>query len=64
MNFQIKFKEIFYLTILITIIALYLDIHDNNNVLMFVINHVFALLIALVVSKIIDAYIIKYYFSS
>ena len=51
MKVQIGVKEIFYLSIFFTALALYFDIHQEHHVLSFIINHVIALLIALLVSK-------------
>lgn len=44
-------KEIVLLTIFFTMIAIYGDIHGEHHVLMFIINHVIALLLALILSK-------------
>jgi hypothetical protein len=51
MKLEIGVKEIFYLSIFFTALAVYFDIHGEQNVLSFIINHVIALLIALLVSK-------------
>jgi len=46
-------KEIILLTLVFTLLAVYFDIHEEQHVLMFTINHVIALLLALILSKII-----------
>ena len=51
MKVEIGVKEIIYLSIFFTALAIYFDIHGEQNVLSFIINHVAALLIALLVSK-------------
>jgi hypothetical protein len=51
MKVKIGFKEILYLSIFFTALAIYFDIHREHHVLSFIINHVIALLIALFVSK-------------
>lgn len=51
MKVEIGVKEIIYLSIFFTALAVYFDIHGEQNVLSFIINHVAALLIALLVSK-------------
>jgi hypothetical protein len=54
MFFQLlEFKEIVGLVVLFTILALYFDIHGEKHVLGFVIDHVIALLLALLISKVI-----------
>jgi hypothetical protein len=59
MKITLRFKEIFYLSIFFTILALYFDIYGEKHVLIFIINHVIALLIALIISKIIYVLISK-----
>ncbi len=44
-------KEIFYLTVFFTILAVYFDIYGERHVLSFIINHVIALLLALIISR-------------
>lgn len=51
MKVKIGVKEILYLSIFFTALAIYFDIHREHHVLSFIINHVIALLIALLVSK-------------
>ena len=51
MKLEIGIREIFYLSIFFTALALYFDIHGERHVLSFIINHLIALLIALLVSK-------------
>lgn len=51
MKLEIGIREIFYLSIFFTALALYFDIHGERHVLTFIINHLIALLIALLVSK-------------
>jgi hypothetical protein len=52
-----EFKEIIYLSIFFTVLAVYFDIYGEGHVLSFIINHVIALLIALIVSRVIYRYI-------
>ena len=47
----ISLKEISVLTIFFTALAVYFDIHGEHHVLSFIINHVIALLLALILSK-------------
>jgi hypothetical protein len=49
----IGLREILVLAFLFTILAVYFNIHGEKHVLIFVINHVIALLLALVISKVI-----------
>jgi len=60
MKIQFGGKEIVYMSIFFTALALYYDIHEEHHVLSFIINHTIALFIALIVSKIINYFIIKY----
>ena len=53
MKAEIHIKEIIYLSIFFTLIALYFNIHKEHNVLTFIFDHIIALLIALIISKII-----------
>ncbi len=53
MRANIKIKEIIYLSIFFTLLALYFNIHKEHNVLTFIIEHVVALLLALIISKVI-----------
>jgi Kef-type K+ transport system membrane component KefB len=57
MRAKIQIKEILYLSIFFTLLALYFDIHKEHNVLTFIIDHVVALLIALIISKVIYYFI-------
>lgn len=50
---NVEYKEIIYLSVLFTILALYFDIYGAHHVLTFIIDHVIALLLALLISKII-----------
>jgi hypothetical protein len=59
MRFKASWNEIFYLTILFTALALYLDIHGEKGVYNFIVNHIIALVIALLVSKIIYRIVTK-----
>jgi Kef-type K+ transport system membrane component KefB len=52
MKVKIGFKEILFLTIFFTGLAIYFDIHREHHVLTFIINHIIALLLALVISKV------------
>lgn len=45
------FKEIIYLSIFFTALALYYDIYRERHVLTFIISHIIALLIALLISR-------------
>jgi hypothetical protein len=53
---KISVREIIFLTIFFTALAVYFDIHGEGHVLTFIINHVIALLLALVVSKVVYHY--------
>ncbi len=57
MKIQVGVKEIIYLSIFFTALALYFDIHQEHQVLSFIINHTIALLIALLISKTIYYFI-------
>lgn len=54
------FKEVLFLTIIFTSLAIYFDIYNEKHVLAFIINHVIALIFALAISKIIQTIILKY----
>jgi hypothetical protein len=56
---HISITEITILAVFFTGLAIYLNIHGDNHVLSFTIDHVLALLIALIISKIIYHLIIK-----
>ncbi len=60
MKIKIGAKEIFYLSVFFTILALYFDIYGEKHVLSFIINHVIALLIALLVSRVIYHFLTKH----
>jgi hypothetical protein len=60
MNIHIELKEILYLSIFFTILALYFNIYGEKHVLTFIIDHIIALLLALIISKAIYSIIIKY----
>jgi len=60
MKFEVNFREIFYLSILFTILALIFDIYNENHVLSFIISHITALLIALIISKLIHTMLIRF----
>jgi K+-sensing histidine kinase KdpD len=51
MKVQFAYKEILILSFFFTALAIYYNIHDENYVLTFIINHTVALLIALILSK-------------
>ncbi len=53
MKVKIGVKEIIYLSIFFTALAIYFDIHREHHVLSFIINHTIALLIALMLSKVV-----------
>jgi hypothetical protein len=49
----IGIREILILAFLFTVLAVYFNIHGEKHVIIFVINHVIALLLALIISKVI-----------
>jgi hypothetical protein len=51
MKVQFAYREILILSLFFTALAIYYDIHGENHVLTFIINHTVALLIALILSK-------------
>jgi hypothetical protein len=53
MKLEIDLVDIFYLTILFTILAWYFDIHRQHHILTFILNHLIALTIAIFLSRII-----------
>jgi hypothetical protein len=53
MKIEIDVFDIFYLTIAFTILAWFFDIHKQHHILTFILNHLIALLIALILSRII-----------
>ena len=53
MKIEIGLFEIFYLTIAFTALAWYFDIHREHHILTFILNHVIALTIALILSRFI-----------
>jgi Kef-type K+ transport system membrane component KefB len=57
MKINISITEIFLLSIFFTVLAIYFDIHRENNVLSFILNHVIALFLSLIISKIIFHFI-------
>jgi hypothetical protein len=59
MRANIDLKEIFYLSIFFTLLAMYFNIHKEHNVLTFILDHLLALLIALIISKVIYHIITK-----
>jgi hypothetical protein len=56
---SISITEIVLLSILFTSLAVYFNIHGEQHVLSFIINHVIALLLALLISKAIYYLITK-----
>ena len=56
---SISIMEIFLLSILFTALAVYFNIHGEKHVLSFTINHVIALLVALLISKLFYHFITK-----
>lgn len=52
-NIKKYMMEIIVLSILFTIIALYLNIHGENETVEFVTNHIIALFVVLITSKLI-----------
>jgi hypothetical protein len=59
MKFNSIAKEIILLTFLFTVIALYLDIHKEHCIMIFCVNHIIALLLAVLFSTIIYKYMSK-----
>jgi hypothetical protein len=57
MRAKIQIKEIIYLSIFFTLLALYFNIHKEHNVLSFITEHIVALLLALILSKVIYYFI-------
>ncbi len=53
MKIEIGLFEIFYLTIAFTALAWYFDIHREHHILTFILNHLIALTIALILSRFI-----------
>ena len=53
----ISIREITLLTIFFTVLAVYFDIHGEHHVLSYIINHIIALLLALIFSKTIHNFI-------
>lgn len=53
----ISLKEITFLTIFFTALAVYFDIHGEHHVLSYILNHIIALLLALIFSKTIHNFI-------
>lgn len=51
MKLKVGLKEIAILSVFFTALAVYFDIHREHHVLSFIIEHVIALLVALIVSK-------------
>jgi hypothetical protein len=47
----ISIKEITLLTIFFTALAVYYDIHGEHRILSYILNHIIALLLALILSK-------------
>ena len=54
---KVAVKEIVVLSIFFTSLAVYFDIHGEQHVLTFIINHIIALLLSLIFSKIIYHFI-------
>ena len=59
MKSTIIVKEILILSAFFTALALYFDIYREQHVLSFIINHIIALLLALIISKVIYNFIMK-----
>lgn len=57
MKCNIVLKEIIFLSLFFTALALYFDIYREQHVLSFITNHVIALLLALIISKVIYGFI-------
>jgi hypothetical protein len=57
MKIEIGLFEIFYLSIAFTLLALYFDVHKEHHILTFILNHVIALAIALIISRFITKYV-------
>ena len=58
MKNNITIFEILILTIVFTLMAIYFNIHGEHHILQFVTNHVIALLLALLLSKIIYSFLL------
>lgn len=54
-----RLKDIVFLTILFTALAIYLDIYGEKTVYNFIFNHVIALAISLIIAKLVSVYIFK-----
>lgn len=53
---KINFKEIFLLTILFTVLAKFMNVYEENKLYEFLITHLIALLISLLIARIIYEY--------
>ena len=53
----ISLREITILTIFFTALAVYFDIHGEKHVLSYILNHIIALMLALIFSKTIHNFI-------
>jgi len=56
MKIEVGLFEIFYLSIAFTILALYFDVHKEHHILTFILNHVIALALALIISRVITKF--------
>ena len=59
MKIQIGFKEVIFLSIFFTSLALFFDIYGQGHVISFIIDHVLALLIALFISRAIYYFLLN-----
>jgi hypothetical protein len=55
MIFEIQYKEIIALSILFTSLAYYLDIHRRKRVNVYIVSHLVAIAVSLLISKLIYA---------
>jgi hypothetical protein len=53
---KINFKEIFLLTIFFTVLAKFMNVYEENKLYEFLITHLIALIISLVIARIIYEY--------
>jgi hypothetical protein len=52
-NFKLNMKEIFFLTIFFTLLAIYMRVHKDKIIYGFLADHILALGIALIISRVI-----------
>ncbi len=59
MKLKLEIKEIFYLSVFFTALAIYFNIYGEKHVLSFIISHIIALLIALIISRLVYHFILR-----